>query len=174
MAFPAVQAEKINLSNANSKNSFNQEMANISNLMDDDTTTVAYFLRDGGDYTLDIQSEKTITARSIQLFPGKQRIKCNCELYALVDGKYNLEKTFEFDRSNKAVNVGPDVYETVSIALPGTRSNTFRLICRSDNNQWNAKSGFSEITISEAPVLEHYVEKKPGKMFPSSLPEWNS
>ncbi|MCA1760086.1 MAG: glycoside hydrolase family 2, partial [Bacteroidales bacterium] len=90
------------------------------------------------------------------------------------DGKYNLKKTFEFDRSNTAVNVGPDVYGPVSIALPGISSNAFRLICRSDNNQWNAKSGFSEITISEAPVLEHYVEKKLGKMFPSPLPKWNS
>ncbi|MDZ7605630.1 MAG: glycosyl hydrolase [Cyclobacteriaceae bacterium] len=174
MAFPAVQAEKTTLSNANSKISSNPEMDNISNLMDGDTTTVAYFLRDGGDYTIDIKSEKTITARSIQLFPGKQRIKCNCELYALVDGKYNLEKTFEFDRSNMAVNVGPDVYGPVSIALPGIASSAFRLVCRSVNNQWNAKSGFSEIAISEAPVLEHYVEKKLGKMFPSPLPEWNS
>jgi hypothetical protein len=36
------------------------------------------------------------------------------------------------------------------------------------------KSGFSEIVISEAPVLEHFVEKKLGKMFPSPLPAWNS
>jgi hypothetical protein len=174
IAFPTVKAEKAYLSNANSKISSNPEIKDISNLIDGDTTTVAYFLRNGGDYTIDIKSEKTITARSIQLFPGKQRIKCNCELYALVDGKYNLEKTFEFDRSNTAVNVGPDVYGPVSIALPGISSNAFRLICRSDNNQWNTNSGFSEITISEAPVLEHYVEKKLGKMFPSPLPEWNS
>ncbi len=174
IAFPKVQAEKTNLSNANSKISSNPEITDISNLMDGDTTTVAYFLRNGGDYTIEIKSEKTITARSIQIFPGKQRIKCNCELYALVNGKYNLEKTFEFDRSNTAVNVGPDVYGPISIALPGISSNAFRLICRSDNNQWNTNSGFSEITISEAPVLEHYVEKKLGKMFPSPLPEWNS
>ena len=174
MAFPAVQAEKTNLSNANSKISSTPEIINISNLIDGDTTTVAHFMRNGGDYTIDIKSEKTITTRSIQLFPGKQRIKCNCELYALIDEKYNLEMTFEFDRSNTAVNVGPDVYGPVSIALTGISYYAFRLICRSDNNQWNAKSGFSEITISEAPVLEHFVEKKLGKMFPSPLPKWNS
>lgn len=173
LAFPSVNAEKSKLSNANSKIASSPKIRNISNLLDGDTASVAFFYRDAGDYTIDIKSDKTITARSIQLFPGKQRIKCDCELYAFVDGKYTLQRTFEFDRSNTNVNVGPDVFAPVSIALNDISSNEFRLICR-NNGRWNANSGFSEIIISEAPVLEHYVEKKMGKMFPTPQPKWNS
>ncbi len=173
LAFPAVEKGKVRLSNTNSKITGSPKIRNISNLLDGDTTSVAFFNRGAGDYTIDIKSDKTITARSIQLFPGKQRIKCNCELYALVDGKYELEKTFEFDRSNTNVNVGPDVYGPVSIALNNISSNAFRLVCKSSGG-WNNNAGFSEIAISEAPVLERYVEKKMGKMFPTPQPEWNS
>jgi hypothetical protein len=173
LAYPSVEAEKTKLSNRNSKITCSPKIGNVSNLLDGDTATVAFLNRSEGDYTIDIKSDKTITARSLQLFPGKQRIKCNCELYALVDGKYILEKTFEFDRSNTNVNVGPDVYAPVSIALDDISSSAFRLVCR-NNGHWIANSGFSEIAISEAPVLERYTEKNMGKMFPTPQPKWNS
>lgn len=173
LAFPTVAKGKVRLSNANAKITSSPKIRNIYNLIDGDTATEAFFDRDGGDYTIDIKSDKTITARSIQLFPGKQPIKCNCELYALVDGKYKLEKAFEFDRSNMAVNVGPDIYGPVSIALNNISSNAFRLVC-TKSGKWNANADFSEITISEAPVLERYVEKTLGKMFPTPQPLWNS
>lgn len=173
LAFPSIAEGKVHLSNANTKITATPKIRNISNLLDGNTATEALFESDGGDYTVDIKSEKTITARSIQLFPGKQRIKFNCELYALVDGKYKLEKSFEFDRSNTAVNVGPNVYGPVFIALNDISSDAFRLVCR-NNGKWNPNAGLSEIIISEAPVLERYVEKTMGKMFPTPQPLWNS
>jgi hypothetical protein len=108
------------------------------------------------------------------LFPGKERISVQCELFALVNGEFVSVRSFSFDRSNNAVNVGPDVYGQVSIAINGIQSDVFRLVCKKEGGRWNAKSGFSEIVISEAPVLEYFVEKKLGKMFPSPLPAWNS
>ena len=174
LAFPKVQTEKIILNNSNSQISSTPKISNIADLLDGDTTTVAYFNRDAGEYSIDIKSDKIINARSIRLFPGKERFTANCELFALENGKYVSVRSFRFDRSNNSVNVGPDVYGPVSIAFPEISTNTFRLVCKSDNGRWNAFSGFSEFIISESPVLEYYVEKKLGKMFPSPLPKWDS
>lgn len=174
LAFPAVQSEKTNLTLANSQINSTPKIINVSDLLDGDTTTVAYFSKNESEYSFEIKSAKTINARSILLYPGNNRFTANCELFALENEKYVRVKTFRFDRSNNSVNVGPDVYGPVSIALPGVASSSFKLVCRSDNGSWRVGSGFSEITISEAPVLEHFVEKKLGKMFPTPLPEWNS
>ena len=174
LAFPAVQAEKAKLTNSNTKISSTPQIQNISKLLDGDTTTVAFFNPEVNEYTIEIKSDKEITARNIQLFPGKERLSAQCELLALVNGEFVSVRKFRFDRSNNSVNVGPDVYGPISIALNGIQSDAFRLVCKMEGGQWNVNSGFSEIVISEAPVLEHFVEKKLGKMFPSPLPAWNS
>jgi len=174
LAFPAVQAEKTKLTSVNSKISSTPQIQNISLLLDGDTSTVAFFNPEVSEYSIEIKSDKVITARNIQLFPGKERFFAQCKLFALVNGEFVSVRSFSFDRSNNSVNVGPDVYGPVSIVLNGIQSDVFRLVCKKENGRWNANSGFSEIVISEAPVLEHFVEKKLGKMFPSPLPKWNS
>lgn len=174
LAFPALQAEKANLNNINSKISSTPQIQNISLLLDGDTSTVAFFNPEVNEYSIEIKSDKVMIARNIQLFPGKERLSAQCELFALVNGEFISVRSFAFDRSNNSVNVGPDVYGPVSISLKGIESDVFRLVCKKESGQWNTKSGFSEIIISEAPVLEHFVEKKLGKMFPSPLPAWNS
>lgn len=174
LAFPAIQAEKTNLNNINSKINSTPQIQNITYLLDGDTSTVAFFNPEVSEYSIEIKSGRIIDARNIQLFPGKERISAQCELFALLNGEYVSVRSFSFDRSNNAVNVGPDVRGQVSIALSGIKSNLFRLVCKKERGQWNPNSGLSEIVISEAPVLEHFVEKKLGKMFPSPLPAWNS
>lgn len=174
LAFPAVQAEKIKLGNNNSKISSTPAIQNISNLLDGDTSTVSFFNPEISEYAIEIKTDKAISARNIQLFPGKERFTAQCELFAKINGEFVSVRSFRFDRSNNAVNVGPDAYGPVSIALNNVQSDAFRLVCKPEGRQWNPNAGFSEIIISEAPVLEHFVEKKLGKMFPSPLPLWNS
>jgi hypothetical protein len=174
LAFPAIQAEKTKLTNINSKISSTPQIQNINYLLDRDTSTVAFFNPEVSEYSIEIKSDKPMIARNIQLFPGKERLSAQCELFALVNSEYVSVRTFRFDRSNNSVNVGPDVYGPVSIAINGIQTDAFRLVCKKEDGRWSAKSGFSEIVISESPVLEHFVEKKLGKMFPSPLPKWNS
>jgi len=174
LAFPKVQAEKIKLSGKNTKISVTPSIRSAYRLFDGDTSTVAFFTADSREYTIEIKSDKSITARSIQLFPGKERIKANCKLFTMIEGEYKPVKLFLFDRSNNNVNVGPNRYGPVSISLPDIKSNAFRLVCTNNGQRWGKDAGFSEIVISEALVLEHYVEKNLGKMFPSPLPKWNS
>jgi len=174
LAFPKLKAEQVRLTKSNSRIFANPVIKEVLNLIDDDTATVAFFGTGVREHIIEIKSNEAIVARSIRLYPGKQRFKSTCELYALIDGKYIFVKSFKFDRSNNSVNVGPERYGPVSISIPDTYSDAFRLVCRNDGRKWKRDVGFSEIVISEAPVLEYYVEKKLGKMYPSPLPKWNS
>ena len=173
LAFPTIQAGKSKLSNKNTSIKVSPRIDNPQALIDGDLSSVAFF-KARPEYSFEFKSKKTITARSIQLIPGKNGFKAVCELFALIDGEYKLIKSFLFDRQRLNVNVGPDVYGAVSLALPDVKSNTFKLVCNDGGGRWGARAGFSEIIISEEPVLEHFVEKRLGKMFPSPLPKWDS
>ncbi len=173
LAFPKLKAEENRLTKSNSKISTDPVIKGALNLIDGDTSTVGFFKAGARTQMIDITSNETIVARSIRLYPGKERFKAECELSALIDGKYVPIKSFTYDRSNNNVNVGPEVYGPVAISLSDTKSDSFRLSCKSAG-KWSNEAGFSGIIISEEAVLEMYVEKNLGKMFPSPLPAWNS
>lgn len=174
LAFPAIKAAKTKLTNENTSIKITPQINNARALIDGDLMSVAFFNAASNEYSIDFKSDETIKARSIQLFPGKNGFKANCELFALTDGEYKLIKSFMFDRQNTKVNVGPDIYGAVSISLPNVQSNSFRLVCNDGGRRWSPDAGFAEIVFSEAPILEHFVEKKLGKMFPSPQPKWDS
>lgn len=174
LAFPTIQASKSRLTNNNTSIKIEPEIQNAKALLDDDLSSVAFFNAGHKEYSIEFQSKGTITARSIQLIPGKAGFNANCDFFALIDGEYQKVKSFFFERQNTNVNVGPDVSGAVSIALADIQSNTFKLVCNNAGRTWADKVGFAEIKISEEPVLEHFVEKKLGKMFPSPLPKWDS
>lgn len=174
LAFPTVLASKTKLTNKNTSIKIKPRIENPEALLDGDPLSVAYFKAARNEYSIEFNSNETITARSIQLFPGKTGFKGHCELFARIEGEYELIKYFLFDRQNTNVNVGPDIYGSVSISLPDVQSNSFKLVFNDGGRRWRANVGFSEIVISGEPVLEHFVEKKMGKMFPSPLPKWDS
>jgi len=174
LAFPNIGASKTVLNNKNASIEITPQIKNAEALIDGDPSSNAFFDAAAKEYILDIMSGRSITARSIQLFPGKVGFNAQCELHALIDGEFKTIKSFSFERQNTNVNVGPDRYGAVAISLPDVRSNTFRLVCKNEGRMWRADVGFSEIKISEEAVLERFVEKKLGKMFPSPLPKWDS
>jgi len=174
LAFPSLQAGRTKLALENTSIKITPQIVNAEALIDEDFSTTAFFTAGQSEYSIEFKSEESITARSIQLSPGKTGFNASCELSAVVDGNYKLIKSFTFERQNTNVNVGPDISGAVSISLPAVQSNIFKLVCHQRGWRWSADVGFSEIQISEEAVLEHFVEKKLGKMFPSPLPKWNS
>lgn len=174
LAFPSLTSEKVKLSKTNSSIKVSPAVENKKNLIDGDLSTVSFFKPSIKEYSFYLKSNKLIHARSIQLFSGEQGFNADFELFAKINGEYRSVKTFSFERSNNSVNVGPDINGPVSISLPETYSDSFKLICKNKGRTWKAGAGLSEIIISEAQILERYVEKKLGKMFPSPLPKWNS
>ena len=120
--------------------------------------------------TFDLEEE--ITARSISIVPS-QEFKCQVEVSAMVDGKEQVLKKFAFDRSKMTPNVGPILKGAFATTLPDTKAELFKLKFTKFISRKKIY-GFAEITISEAPVLDKYIEKQLGKMHPTPAPNWDT
>ncbi len=135
-------------------------------------------------YVIDLSATEALTARSILMTPAGYAFKCDVELQARMDGSFKTIKSFVFDRSNTGVNVGPVTHGPVSLSIPETEAKQFRLVCTNTSNVSGdpalldrgvlPAAGFAEIRITEAQVLENYVEKTLGKMHPTPFPEFNT
>ena len=117
---------------------------------------------------------ENIEAQSISVVPS-QAFKCSIELFAIIDGKETLVKKFNFDRFRMAANIGPIKKGAYALAFPKVKTDKFKLICTNFQKfRRGGGFGFAEITISEAPVLEKYIEKQLGKMHPTPKPNWDT
>jgi len=117
---------------------------------------------------------ENIEAQSISVVPS-QAFKCTIELFAIIDGKETLVKKFNFDRFRMAANIGPIKKGAYALAFPKVKTDKFKLKCTNFQKfRRGGGFGFAEITISEAPVLEKYIEKQLGKMHPTPKPNWDT
>ncbi|MDD4144192.1 MAG: glycosyl hydrolase, partial [Prolixibacteraceae bacterium] len=170
LAFPKNIKEELYLNNKNSSISVSPSVKNARNLLDGNKDTGIEFIR--SKYTIDINSNQSLTARSITLWPNKTNLVVDCELQALVDGKYITVKKFNFDRRDFRGQIGPIPYGPLSISFNPVKSNKFILIC--SNIQTDKTGGFSEIKLSEVSVVKDFLRKTLGSMHPTSQPRWNS
>ncbi|AJR04520.1 glycoside hydrolase family 2 [Siansivirga zeaxanthinifaciens CC-SAMT-1] len=121
---------------------------------------------------ISFELSEAITARSIAITPS-QAFKCNMTLMAVVDGKEKIIKEFLFDRFKIAPNVASIKTGAYATDLPDVKADKFILKC-SDFRTKGGGYGFAEITISEAPVLDKYIEKQLGKMNSTPGIQWDS
>ncbi|TNF43163.1 MAG: hypothetical protein EP310_04915 [Bacteroidetes bacterium] len=174
LAFLAPNAEKRNLQTLGAGIKSNPNIPNLKNSIDGNVeTAVSFEVNNTSEVSFEIDIPDEITARQISLTPGENAFKCSCLLFAKIDGEEKLINQFDFDRSNFNVNVGPITNGALAISLDDVKSSQFRLECTRFASQ-TKKAGFAEISISEAPVLEMYIEKQLGKMFPTPLPNWDT
>ncbi|RED47813.1 glycosyl hydrolase [Seonamhaeicola aphaedonensis] len=125
--------------------------------------------------TLEISFDlaEPITARSITIIPSKA-FKCNMSLFAVVNGEEELIKEFQFDRFRITPNVASIETGDFATILPEKKAQQYVLKCSNLRTQRNTGFGFAEITISEAPVLDKYIEKQLGKMHSTPKPDWDT
>ena len=174
LAFPKNEKEEVYLDNSNSKIIATPAIKNVTSLLDRNTSKSADFSQQK--HILNIQSKKPFTARSITLYSGNNDLVVNCELQALVDNEYITVRKFVFDRRDYDGRVGPMPYGPLSISFPAVKSSLFKLICsdikafESYGSNVQKATGFSEIVISEAAVIEDYLGKTLGRMHPTPQP----
>ncbi len=121
---------------------------------------------------INFQLSEPITARSITIIPSSA-FKCNMTLSAIVDGKEKIVKEFLFDRFRITPNVASIETGDFATILPDTKAQQFILKCTNFNSR-KKEYGFAEINISEAPVLDKYIEKQLGKMHSTPKPNWDT
>ncbi|MFY0606481.1 MAG: hypothetical protein JXR10_07195 [Cyclobacteriaceae bacterium] len=175
LAFKSLKAEQRNTQFIPTKVTANWEDVEVKLLTDGDLESDTNFEPVASE-TLEITFElaEAIEAQSISIVPS-QAFKCQMELSAVIDGKEVVLKTFEFDRFRMANNIGPIKKGAVATVFPGTRANMFKLKCSNFRMfRRGGGYGFAEIIISEAPVLDKYIEKQLGKMHPTPKPEWDT
>ena len=174
LAFLNHELEYRSLQNLEVSISSDPGLQNLNYLVDDNEDTFTSFDVEGGaNVSFNFSLPEDITARQISLTPGDDPFKCQCSLYADIDGEEELVRSFDFDRSNFRVNVGPITKGPLAISLNEITSSRFRLECKNFISR-SKRAGFAEINISEAPVLEQYIEKQLGKMHPTPLPNWDT
>ena len=121
---------------------------------------------------INFQLSEPITARSITIIPSRA-FKCNITLTAMVNGEEKIVKEFHFDRFRITPNVASIKTGDFATILPDTKAQQFKLKCT--NFRTKKKGfGFAEINISEAPVLDKYIEKQLGKMNSTPGIKWDS
>ena len=123
-------------------------------------------------YTIELISDQSIAAQSIQLFPSKKRLKANIVVEAMVNGAYKKVRSFQYERTRFSANVGPEIYAPVTMSFTKTKASHFKITVTKIGS-YDSET-FSEIIITEEPILESFVEKKLGKMHQTPYPSFNS
>lgn len=178
VAFPKISSEAIVLDNSNAKVTTQPAIKNANALIDGNTNSAVLF--SDKEHIINFELTQEFTARSITLYPGAYHMIVDCKLQAWVNGSYKTMKEFEFDRRGFEGKTGVHAMGPLAIALPQTKAKKFKLICNnirnraSFNNPKNARTGFSEIILSEKVVLENYLGKTMGRMHPTPQPTADS
>jgi len=173
IAFKSSEVEKKNTQLIPTQVSSNWTDVAVETLNDGNTESNSTF-KPRVKETLEItfKIKEPITARSITITPSKS-FSCNCTLVAVVNGVEKKIKEFTFDRFKTSPNVGPIRKGAYATILPDVLAQEFKLKCN-DFKSKEQEYGFAEITISEAPVLDKFIEKQLGKMHTTPKPDWNT
>lgn len=155
--------------------------ANGGAVLDGDMETVCPFPEGAATkcpFFVEIQSSKDVTVRSVTVVPDRVQLKVECELqYKDKAGKWRSVKKFTIERMAKD-SIGPMLFGPVAEVFPAVTAREFRLIFTRLVKGGKADDpkvpGIAEITLSETPRLERYVEKQLGQMFPSPHAQWDA
>jgi hypothetical protein len=118
--------------------------------------------------TLNFQSAKPFTARSVIIYCAQAPAILEGEIQALSNGSYQTIRHFTIDRSNPSLPAGFKPYGRTVISIPETTTSEFRVV-------FTKVLGYGmigEVQFSASPLEESYVEKTLGKMWPDPYAYW--
>ncbi|MFA7140145.1 MAG: glycosyl hydrolase [Proteiniphilum sp.] len=167
IAIPNLMRDDLLLTHKNAVIESTPRIANLARLTDNDPLT-GVNLPGENQVAIHFKSEEPFTARSLTIQITHEPIMAEAELQVNKgEGNYQTIAQFTINRSNTALNVGFDRFAPVTISLPATRSNDFRLILSNYSG-----GGLTEVSLSGVPRVERYSEKTLSKMHPTPLPYW--
>ena len=149
-------------------------------MIDGDPETVFTFPDGAGTkqpFIVEIKCPEEVTVRNITIVPDKVQLKADCELqYKDSSGQYQSVKKFTMERLSK-LQIGPMSFGPVVEAFPAVKAGEFRVIftqLAKGGKDKDKNPGIAEISLSETPRLERYVEKQLGQMFPTPHTKWDA
>lgn len=132
------------------------------------TLTSADVKPKAGSIKIDFHADSVFTLRSLRSLPTQVPMMAHATLFVNRDGKYEPVTDFAIDRRNPLLYVGFEPYAAVSVSIPEVKGKDFRL----EISGLNDNNGFSELTLSSAPVVDRFEEKTFAKMYQEPLPYW--
>ena len=173
LAFKTSNLEEKSTQHIPTKITTNWQDVNVDILNDGNKKDETSFQpKKGGTLEINFQLSEPITTRSFSVIPSRA-FRCKMSLFAVVDGNEKLVKEFQFDRFRITPNVASIETGDFATILPETKAHQFILRCTNFNSK-QKEYGFAEITISEALVLDKYIEKQLGKMNSTPRVKWDS
>ncbi|RZM26940.1 MAG: glycoside hydrolase family 2, partial [Pedobacter sp.] len=116
---------------------------NIGNLIDGSEST-ATDIPASDSFSLDFETTKDFTARSLVIYPAHKPIHLTVQLQVKKDGGYTTVKEFVVNRTNAALNVGFKPYGPIAVSFPATSGKSFRMVFSKSNG-----FGLAEVLLSE-------------------------
>jgi hypothetical protein len=174
-AFPLNQEEKKGIFSLSPKVFTSPALKGANNLFDGNVQTT--FNLQGYPLIVDVELEKPITVRNMQIYPQGGPLSAICDLQIPdKEGSFHTIATCDIDRENLEVHVGPMVFGPLAESFPAVTSKKFRLVFNkreqsnlpfSKDNNSQSLGQIGEISLSGSARLSHYVEKQMGKMNPT-------
>lgn len=117
--------------------------------------------------------DRTRTIRTLQIFPGPDAFYAEMELQAPDGaGGWRSIESFPVDRRVTRVQLGPMNAGPITIRIPATTTDRFRLNVRRGPDANPVR--LADIALREAPLIERYVEKQLGKMWQTPEPDYDA
>lgn len=183
LAFPAPQQDGDTLAARSPRVTCTPAVTNAAELVDGRLDTAVLFPagagQGNGTFTMDLELDSAIQARSLQLFPAGKSFSADVELQAMdAAGTYQMVRRFKCDWSNLSTAVGFLPQAPEAISFPATQSQRFRLVFTNvaqGHREFlpSQEAALAEIQLSGSARLESFVEKQLGRMHPTPLPMWN-
>lgn len=174
LAFKSTEIEGRNLQSTPTTISSNIQGLKLKNMIDGSLDTdISYPASQTGETTFEFSLNEEIKARQISISPSLP-FTCNGQLFAEINGEEKLLRSFRFDRWNFGPGVGPIIKGALVLSLPDVVAKKFKVVLKDYYAPRSKDIGIAEINISETPIIEKYIEKQLGKMFPSPDPVWDS
>ena len=173
MAFPVPGKSPKTIADDHPVVQSNVNIQNPENLVDGDTSSSVLFKHNDQPYTdvtLEIKSDESLIVRSLELDPAPSPFQADCELQVKTGQGFETVKHFTFNRSNPNKNVGFKPYGPEVITFKAVQGNIFRL----NLSKIKGTAGLSEIILSEAPKVSHYISKELAKMHQTPHPMWDA
>ncbi|SDE57887.1 alpha-L-rhamnosidase [Mucilaginibacter pineti] len=153
------------------KPSFSSEpvIDSLSNLMDNNLATGIH-LKQGQKFSLDINTQKPYTVRSVTVSTLHQAVYMEGDIQAKINNAYVTVKHFVIDRRSPAGNFGFLSWAKSVIAIPATTSASFRILL----TNVSSNSGISELKLSSTAMVENIMEKTLAKAWQTEDLIWNA
>lgn len=122
---------------------------------------------------VDLQLPAPRTVRTLQIFPGPDAFYAEMDVQVPDGaGAWRSLEQFVVDRRVTRVQLGPMNEGPVTIRIPATTSERFRLAIRRGGDANPVR--LADIALREAPLIERYVEKQLGKMWQTPEPDYDA